>query len=309
MIEIPVFPHRGRVTPKGNANLEVLSALLTGGLLVENTEAGAKDRLPIACLGGPFRPLPADAQHGRCIGRCGVYGYRNTEHVNWDTRTGLVLVDVDDLADADIPAVRARFAGVDAVTALWLSASGRGFKVGIAMDPLPLNPAECRDAWGMAAMLSAALLTGIEHRPFDVTAAACQAAILAHDPLAMVRDEVAARLTWTVGDYKRACPDAREEHDMPDGYAIALSACLDVLEAANALNWAQGSRTTSLHRFGFEIGQRGWDLNLDTARMVAIRSGLMADDGEGCLNHYRRGYQSGRDTICTFFPAMGGAVW
>ena len=305
MIEIPVFPHRGRVTPKGNANLEVLSALLTGGLLVEHTAAGAKDRLPIVCLGGPFRPLPADANHGRCIGRCGVLGYRNTEHVDWDARTGLALIDVDDLADADIPAVRARFAGVDAVTALWLSASGRGFKVGIAMDPLPLNPAECRDAWGMAALLSGALLMGIEHR-IDVTAAACQAAILAHDPLALVRDGVAARLTWAVGDYKRACPDAREEHDMPDGYAIALSACSDVLEVANALNWATGSRTTSLHRFGFEIGQRGWNQNLHTARLVAERSGLLAEDGETCLNHYRRGYESGRDTLCTIFPAMVG---
>ena len=308
MILIPVFPHRGRVTPKGNANLEVLSALLTGGLLVEHTAAGAKDRLPIACLGGPFRPLPADAQHGRCIGRCGVYGYRNTEHVNWDARTGLMLIDVDNLADADIPTVRARFAGVDAVTALWLSASRHGFKVGIAMDPLPMNPAECRDAWGAAAMLSAALLMGIDHR-IDVTAAACQAAILAHDPDALVRDEVAARLTWAVGDYKRACPDAREEHDMPDGYAIALSACSDVLEVANALNWATGSRTTSLHRFGYEVGQRGWDENLDAARLVAEQSGLLRDDGDACLNHYRRGYQSGRDTICTFFPATGGAVW
>ena len=199
MIEIPVFPHRGRVTPKGNANLEVLSALLTGGLLVAHTANGAKDRLPIACLGGPFRPLPTDANHGRCIRRCGVLGYRNTEHVNWDARTGLALIDVDDLADADIPAVRERFAGVDAVTALWLSAGGHGFKVGIAMDPLPLNPAECRDAWGMAAMLSEALLTGIEHRPFDVTAAAAQVAILAHDPQAVVRGEVAARLAWTAG--------------------------------------------------------------------------------------------------------------
>ena len=309
MILIPVFSHRGRVTPKGNASLEVLSALLMGGLLEGKTAAGAKDQLPIACLGGPFRPLPADGNHGRCGGRCRQFGYRDTQHVNWDARTGLVLVDVDDLADVDIPTVRERFAGVDAVTALWLSAGRHGFKAGVAMAPLPMNPAECRDAWGAAAMFSTALLTGIEHRPFDVTAAACQAAILAHDPDALVRDEVAARLTWTVGDYKRACPDAREEHDMPDGYAMALSACSDVLEVANALNWAEGSRTTSLHRFGYEVGQRGWELNLDTARMVAERSGLLRDDGETCLNHYRRGYQSGRDTICTFFPAMGGAVW
>ena len=307
MIEIPVFPHRGRVTPKGNANLEVLSALLTGGLLVEHTAVGAKDRLPIACLGGPFRPLPADANHGKCIGRCGVYGYRNTEHVNWDSRTGIALIDVDNLADADIPRVRERFAGLNAVTALWLSASGHGFKVGIAMDPLPMNPAECRDAWGMAATLSTALLMGIDHR-IDVTAAACQAAILAHDPQAMVRDEVAARLTWAAGDYKRARPDAREEHDMPDGYALTLAACSDVVAVANALSWAQGSRTTSLHRLGYEVGQRGWAENLDTAKLVAERSGLLADDGERCLNHYRRGYQSGRDTLCMIFPAMGGSA-
>ena len=89
---------------------------------------------------------------------------------------------------------------------------------------------------------------------------------------------------------------------------MALSACSDVLEVANAMNWAQGSRTTSLHRFGFEIGQRGWSENLDTARLVAERSGLLAEDGESCLNHYRRGYESGRNTLCTFFPAMGGSA-
>ena len=237
-------------------------------------------------------------------------GYRNTEHINWDARTGLVLIDVDELADADIPTVRERFAGLDAVTALWLSAGRHGFKVGIAVDPIPVNETDGKDAWGTAALLSAALLTGIEHR-IDGTHASAQAAILAHDPDALVRDGVKARLPWAAGDFRKARPNspANEAYIAPDGYALALSKCEDVLEVANALNWGQGSRTTSLHRFGFEIGQRGWSENLDTARLVAERSGLLGDDGEGCLNHYRRGYESGRNTLCTFFPATGGAVW
>ena len=307
MIQIPICANSGSANPRGVVMLDVLNSVLRDGYLADRTDAGAKHRLPIACLGGAFRRLPADADHGNCKGYCGEHGYRNTEHINWDARTGLVLIDIDNVADADIPAVRARFETWDAVTLLWLSAGRHGFKVGVAVDPLPLTPAENRDAWGTAALLSGALLTGIEHR-IDATPAACQAAILAHDPAALVRDSVISRLPWSMGDYRRARPNDREEHDNPDGYALALSKCGDVLEVANALNWATGSRTTSLHRFGYEVGQRGWAENLDTARMVAERSGLLRDDGEGCLNHYRRGYQRGRDTICTFFPAMGKAA-
>ena len=97
MILIPVFPHRGRVTPRGNATLAHIREAVTSGLLAEKTAAGAKDQLPIACLGGIFRPLPDNANHGRCGGRCREFGYRDTEHINWDARTGLVLVDVDNL--------------------------------------------------------------------------------------------------------------------------------------------------------------------------------------------------------------------
>ena len=310
MMEIPVCKYSGSAHPQGNATMEILSQILTGEYLAERTAAGAKHRLPVACLGGRFRPLPSGVNHGNCNGYCGRFGYRNTEHINWDARTGLVLVDVDELADADIPAVRARFAGIDAVTLLWQSAGRHGFKVGIAVDPIPVNEVDGKDAWGTAALLSAALLNGIEHR-IDGTHASAQAAILAHDPDALVRDGVKARLRWSAGDFRKARPNppANEAYIAPDGYALALSKCGDVLEVANALNWAQGSRTTSLHRFGFEVGQRGWDENLDTARLVAERSGLLGDDGEGCLNHYRRGYESGRDTLCLIFPATGRAAW
>ena len=308
MIEIPIFPHRGRVTPRGNANLGTLREIVSADWLAGRTEAGDKGALPIACLGGVFRPLPLNAAHGRCTGNCGVLGYRNTEHVDWDKRTGLVLLDIDDVADGDLDAIRGRMADWSAVTLLWQSASRHGFKVGVAVDPLPLTPAENRDAWGTAALLAAGLLTGIPHR-LDSTPAAAQAAILAHDPAALVRDSVISRLPWAVGDYRRARPNDREEQDAADGWHSVLSGCADMLEVANALNWGAGSRSTSMHRFGFEVGQRGWGENLDTARLVAEQSGLLADDGDACLNHYRRGYESGRNTLCTFFPAMGGAAW
>lgn len=309
MIEIPVCKYSGSANPQGNATMEILSQMLTGDYLAERTAVGAKHRLPIACLGGRFRPLPSGVNHGNCNGYCGRFGYRNTEHINWDARTGLVLVDVDELADDDIPAVRERFASLDAVTALWLSAGRHGFKVGIAVDPIPVNETDGKDAWGTAALLSAALLTGIEHR-IDGTHASAQAAILAHDPDALVRDGVKARLKWAVGDFRKARPNppANEAYIAPDGYALALSKCGDVLAVANALNWGQGSRTSSLYRLGFEVGQRGWDLNLDTARAMAGQCGLLAEDGERCLEQYKNGYRNGRDTLCTFFPAMGKAA-
>ena len=301
MIEIPVCKSSNSAYPRGVVTLGVLGGIIKGDYLADRTMAGQKRRLPIACLGGTFRQLPAGVSHGNCNGRCGRLGYRNTEHIDWDNRTGIVLIDVDELAEEDIPQVRQRFAGLPCTVALWLSASRHGFKVGIAVDPLPLTPEENRDAWGTAAMLSAILLSGIHHR-IDVTAAACQAAILAHDPDALVRDTITARLPWTAGDYRRANPSAPVEYDNPLGMdTIRVKDCGTVMEVAHALPWNQGQRTMSLYRFGYEVGQRGWDENLDIAHAVADRCGLLTEDGTGCLQHYQRGYQKGRGTILTIF--------
>ena len=302
VIEIPFFANRKHVYPLGNGGLEVLLSGLTGGLLKARTEGGHKGRLTLVCLGGPYRGLPPDAYHGHCNGDglCMAYGYRNEQHIDWSKRTGIVLLDLDDVADADLDEVRRRFEDFEPTTALWLSASGHGFKVGVSTTPAPATVPECRDAWGAAALAAKELLTGIKYK-IDPTHSAVQPAFLAHDPKAIAREPL-TRLSWADGDFQRARPkDA--------AYAIPAWTPIKgqgVGELVKALTWETGSRSSTLFRLGVEAGSRGLDLAdcLPDAMRAAEQTGLVADYGRQCIRHFVRGHERGADTLCTMFGVL-----
>ena len=302
VIEIPFFANRKHVHPIGNAGLEVLLSGLRDGLLKERTEGGHKGRLTLVCLGGPFRGLPPDAYHGHCKadGLCMAYGYRNEQHIDWDRRTGIVLLDIDDVADADLDDVRRRFEDFEPTTALWLSASGHGFKVGVSTTPTPASIPEGRDAWGAAALAAKELLNGIAYK-IDPTHSAVQPAFLAHDPRAIAREPL-TRLEWADGDFQLARPkDA--------AYAIPAWTPIKgqgVGELVKALTWETGSRSSTLFRLGVEAGSRGLDLAdcLPDAMRAAEQTGLVADYGRQCIRHFVRGHERGADTLCTIFGVL-----
>ena len=271
-------------------------------MLKARTEGGHKGRLTLVCLGGPYRGLPPDAYHGHCNGDglCMAYGYRNEQHIDWSKRTGIVLLDLDDVADADLDEVRRRFEDFEPTTALWLSASGHGFKVGVSTTPAPATVPECRDAWGAAALAAKELLTGIKYK-IDPTHSAVQPAFLAHDPKAIAREPL-TRLSWADGDFQRARPkDA--------AYAIPAWTPIKgqgVGELVKALTWETGSRSSTLFRLGVEAGSRGLDLAdcLPDAMRAAEQTGLVADYGRQCIRHFVRGHERGADTLCTIFGVL-----
>ena len=303
VIEIPFFANRKHVYPIGNGDLTILLSGLTGGLLKARTDGGHKGRLTLVCLGGPYRGLPPDAYHGHCNGDglCMAYGYRNEQHIDWDRRTGIVLLDIDDVADADLDDVRRRFEEFEPTTALWLSASGHGFKVGVSTTPTPATVPECRDAWGAAVLAAKELLDGIEYK-IDPTHSPVQAAILAHDPAAMVREPV-TRLPWTAGDLLRARPKPEPRLTATNGVSVKGGS---VAELAAGLAWEPGNRTTSLFRLGIECGKAGWTLDacLPDAIAIATACGLLAEDGNECIGHFKRGWERGADTLCTIFGVL-----
>ena len=297
VIEIPFFTNRKGVYPLGNGGLAVLLSGLTAGLLKARTDGGHKGRLPLVCLGGPFRGLPPNAYHANCNGLCTACGYRNEQHIDWDKRTGIVLLDIDNVADADLDDVRRRFEDFEPTTALWLSASGHGFKVGVATTPTPATVPEGRDAWGAAVLAAVELLNGIEYK-IDPTHSAVQPAFLAHDPKAIAREPV-TRLPWTEGDFRLARP----KDAIPVIPAWTPIKGEGIGELVNALTWETGSRSSTLFRLGVEAGSRGLDLTdcLPDAIQTAEQTGLIADYGRQCIRHFVRGHERGADTLCTFF--------
>ncbi len=302
VIEIPFFANRKHVHPIGTAGLEVLLSGIRDGLLKERTDGGHKGRLTLVCLGGPFRGLPPDAYHGHCKadGLCMAYGYRNEQHIDWDKRTGIVLLDIDDVADADLDDVRQRFEDFEPTTALWLSASGHGFKVGVSTTPIPASIPEGRDAWGAAALAAADLLTGIAYK-IDPTHSAVQPAFLAHDPKAIARDPL-TRLTWADGDFQRARPK-EAAYVVPAWTPIKGQG---IGELVKALTWETGSRSSTLFRLGVEAGSRGLDLAdcLPDATRAAEQTGLVADYGRQCIRHFVRGHERGMSTLCIEFGVL-----
>ena len=181
-MQIPAFNSLRDTTPIHNIGAGQLDWILRNDpILAQRTQAvrAAADpgrlklRLPGICLGGPFRHLPPTANHGpRCGGRCGPAGYRNTQHVDWRARTGVVLVDVDDLQPPATPdAIKFLLKhGAPAVALGWTSARGKGLKVGVLVSPIPDTADHTRDAWSAAygyiveVLAAAGLTEGVDYK-------------------------------------------------------------------------------------------------------------------------------------------------
>ena len=155
---LPTFNSTRSTAPLGSVTVGELESILRNDpILAQRTEAvrsttdpgRLKLKLPGVSLGGVFKPLPPTANHGpRCRGRCWPAGYRNTAHIDWTARTGLVLIDIDDTLDPRWVQFYLKHAA-PAVSLAWVSARGRGVKVGVLTNPIPTAGRNV-DAWGAA---------------------------------------------------------------------------------------------------------------------------------------------------------------
>ncbi len=215
----PIFNSTRSTTPMHNVDSGALARFLVNDpVLQQRPEAvrtaadpgPLKLKLPGTCLGGTFRGLPAGDDHGRTTRHHDRYrctGYRNTHHADWGARTGLVLLDIDDLKSPATPDFIKYLLthAAEPVVLAWTSARGRGLKVAVLTAPTPTTADETRWAWESARrfmvdlLKSAGLHEGLDYK-IDTTFAIPQLAILAHDttPLERVPDSACA-VPWTPG--------------------------------------------------------------------------------------------------------------
>ena len=218
-MKAPIFNSARATTPAQNVDSGALAWILKNDpVLYRRTQAvrSAADpgplklQLPGVCLGGPFRGLRAVDDHGRTVrnhDRHLCTGYRNTHHADWGARTGLVLLDIDDLPDTATPdCVKFLLThAAEPVVLAWVSARGRGLKVAVLTTPTPATADESRWAWEAARrfmvdlLKSAGLQEGLDYK-IDATFSVPQLAILAHDPspLGRVPDSQTA-VAWVPG--------------------------------------------------------------------------------------------------------------
>ena len=291
---------------------------------VRSGDAASKTRLGITCLGGPYHPLPPEADHGRCVhwhnsATC-YTGYRNTQHIDWGARNGIVLVDVDNVTE-DPRAVQVLLEQcADAIAVMWISARGRGLKVGVAVDPVPADTPSTYDAWTAAYayitnIFSRSGLRVDEHFRIDNTPAAAQVAILAHDPHAVVRVPN-GRVGWRAGERSTAPRPIRSGSragvglpiGIQDDHLLLLMTHADSpMDLVELFPWQEGYRSSSMHQFGTRCALRGFDYQQGraTAFAQAFLTDMAAEYGiEESLRHYDRGYQSASEML-TGFPATG----
>ena len=211
-----------------------------------------KLRLPGVSLGGVFKALPPSANHGpRCRGRCWPAGYRNTQHIDWRARTGVVLVDVDDITPTASPdAIKFLLKhGAPAVALGWTSVRGKGLKVGVLVSPIPGTADHNRDAWSAAygyvveVLAAAGVTEGVDYK-IDATPAAAQLAILAHDSNPLVRSPETA-VTWTPASSRGTPRPAWQTRPL-----TPLSPASTIWALVAQLPWSPGSRSNSMHRLG-----------------------------------------------------------
>ena len=96
--------------------------------------------------------------HGRCSSnphsnRCSLGQYRREATSPFVSRTGFVALDVDAYKDADAldaTAIRDAIAATPYCAAAFISASGKGVKAVIRVEPVPQTPLEHRHAWDAA---------------------------------------------------------------------------------------------------------------------------------------------------------------
>lgn len=277
----------------------------------------AKIKLGTVCLGGPFARLSVTDDHGRCIPShsvtaCNGHGYRNTEHVKWEERNGLVLIDMDDVEDATMIR-RVLVHAVPSVVIAWVSARGKGLKIGVMVSPTPTDAFAEYDAWAAAydyitqTLESAAGLRQGEHYRIDPTPAAAQAAILAHDPEALVRvpsDAVSWEPTERTGPFGGFPGVHRGSGAAVAGvYATlvpALAGAESIQDVQRILPWPKGNRTTSMYHFGKEVALHGFDRGEARALAVvhAVNVGLVDDYGAwASIQHFDNGWMRSKDSL------------
>ena len=290
-------------------------------------DKGAKIRLGVTCLGGPYQYLPPDDDHGKCgpshsVLHCGRYGYRNTKHINWEARNSVLLIDIDNIT-GDREEMKLLFdMQLLSAVAVWVSAGGKGLKVGVAVDHRPEDTLSNYDAWAAVYQQVVKLLSkhGLKEREdysVDSTPAAAQMAILAHDPRAVVRSfgEV---VPWVSGERHsiRLNPRYRPRHGgstspaLYEYLGILLTDAHSPAKLASLLPWSQGSRSTSMFHFGIWAAYKGFDWQ--QARAIAFtwahESGMVREYGlRECLRHFDRGHQAVLDDTIDFFPIAGYA--
>ena len=306
---IPTFNSTRSTAPLGSVTVGELESILRNDpILTQRTEAvrsttdpgRLKLKLPGVSLGGVFKPLPPTANHGpRCRGRCWPAGYRNTAHIDWTARTGLVLIDLDDVQDPRWVQFYLKHAA-PAVSLAWVSARGRGVKVGVLTSPIPLTGQNV-DAWGaaythIAAVLKAAGMTeGVDFK-IDATPAASQLAILAHDPAPLVRRAELA-LAWTPAPADATRPEWRQTLD-------PIAPAQTVGELVAQLPWSPGNRSASMFRLGIASATSGLAFEASRTAALAVATGtrLVADYGEyTSLRHFDRGYWQTRERLLDGF--------
>ena len=311
-MKTPIFNNTRSTEPRHNVDSGALAWILRHDhILHQRTQAvrNAADpgplklRLPGVCLGGPFRGLRAGDDHGRTTrqhDRHRCTGYRNGPHADWSARTGLVLIDIDDLPDTAGPdAVKFLLThGAEPVSLAWTSARGRGLKVGVMTTPTPGTPDENRWAWEAARayvvdfLAGAGLQEDVDYK-IDPTFSVPQLAILAHDttPLGRVPDSACA-VPWTPGE-----PAPR---GLTTGSGAALLQSPDTNALIAQLPWVAGGRSASMHRLGVACALSGvqFEAGRASAAAVAHSSGMVKDYGfYGAVRHYDRGYWWGADQL------------
>ena len=313
MLRLPTFNSTRSTEPRHNLNPDALAwTLVYDPILEQRTEAVRKAadpgplklQLPGVCLGGPFRGLAAGENHGRATRhdqrRC--TGYRNTLHADWGARTGVVLIDIDDLPETGPDFVKFSMAyGAAPVAFAWVSARARGLKVGVLTTPIPSTPDENRWAWEAARdymvnfLNPAGLQVDVDYK-IDRTDSVPQLAILAHDTRPLVRvPATSSAVPWV--------PSKPAPRGMTTGTGAILFPSTNVDALVAQLPWTAGGRSASMHRLGVACAMSGvgFEAGRSSAVAVAHRTGLVDDYGfYGALRHFDRGYWWGAEQIVSF---------
>ena len=213
-------------------------------------------------------------------------------------RTGLVLIDIDDLPDTATPdCIKYLLThAAEPVVLAWTSARGRGLKVAVMTSPTPATADETRWAWEAARrfmvdlLKSAGLQEGLDYK-IDPTFAIPQLAILAHDPSPLGRvPDSACAVPWTPGE-----PAPR---GLTTGSGAVLLQSPDVNALITQLPWVAGGRSAAMYRLGIASALSGipFETGRVSATAVAHSSGMVKDYGfYGAVRHYDRGYWWGAD--------------
>ena len=317
-MKIAVFDRTRETTPLGNITVAKLDQILTTDYILERRTLAVRSaadparfklRLPGACLSGVFKALSPDDDHGRAVPShdpAACRGYRNGRHLDWSARTGLVLIDIDDL-QPPTPPDEVKFLlrhSAPAVSLAWVSARGRGLKLGVQTSPTPAAGQHI-DAWTTAyayivEVLKASGLTEGKDYKIDATPAASQMAILAHDTTPLVRTAELA-VKWSPVPAGAPRPAWQQALD-------PLSPASTMGELVTQLNWSPGSRSNSMHRLGIAAATNG--IQFESARVVAqtiaATSGLVSDYGlYPALRHFDRGFFWGRELVLDGFGVAG----